>query len=131
MMHKIIEDKKILRLDEKWKGFQNRIKTRRLESFVSPAKQQAIDKFELIMKKLKMKRMRQSGKKFFDLEQTFKEIDDSGDGTLNRDELNVAMSKLDVPLSEAELDEFMMVLDQMGAEKLKSVSLLIFITGEN
>ena len=57
MMHKIIEDKKIIRLDEKWKGFQNRIKTRRLESFVSPAKQQAIDKFELIMKKLKMKRM--------------------------------------------------------------------------
>ena len=29
MMHKLIEDKKIIRLDEKWKGFQNRVKTRR------------------------------------------------------------------------------------------------------
>ena len=59
-----------------------------------------------------------------------KEIDDSGDASLNRDELNVAMSKLDVPLSEAELDEFMMVLDPDGSGEVEICEFAILLQPE-
>ena len=119
LKHKLIENEKLYKLDEKWKNFENRLIRRRQQNKVSPAKAHAINKFEQIMKKLKKKRMMQSGKNVFDLEATFKEIDESGDGCLNRDELNIAMSRLDVPLSEKELDDFMLVLDPDGSGEVE------------
>eukprot|EP00943_MAST-04B_sp_MAST-4B-sp1_P000543 g543.t1 len=129
LKQKLIEKEKLHKLDEKWKNIENRSLKRRQQNIVSPAKQHAINIFERVMKKLKKKRMKQIGKNIFDLEATFKEIDSSGDGVLNRDELNIAMSRLDVPLNEKELDDFMMVLDPDGSDEKKTK--MKFVTDEN
>ena len=107
-------------MDEKWKNFENRLIRRRQQNKVSPAKAHAINKFEQIMKKFEEEKNDAKKRiKSLILKNKLKEIDESGDGCLNRDELNIAMSRLDVPLSEKELDDFMLVLDPDGSGEVE------------
>ena len=102
------EDIKRLKAELKEKEFHERIKQRQKQSKVSPRKRAAIEKFDDIMGRLKRKRMLETGKTTFDLEATFREIDESGDGSLNKVELVTAMSRLGLVLDDQDLDDILM-----------------------
>merc|ERR1711871_1577080 len=91
---------------------------RQKQSKVSPRKRAAIEKFDDIMGRLKRKRMLETGKTTFDLEATFREIDESGDGSLNKVELATAMSRLGLPLDDQDLDDILMVIDPDGSGEI-------------
>jgi hypothetical protein len=107
--------RKIAQSDKKWEKFDERMRHRQKNSKVSPQKRAAIEKFDDIMGQLKRKRMLETGKTTFDLEATFRDIDESGDGSLNKVELATAMSRLGLPLDDKDLDDVLLVIDPDGS----------------
>ena len=112
---KSLEESKRFRLEKKEEDLLRREEERMKDIKISPTRRVAINKFEEVMGQLKAKVMLTPGTTKFDLEQIFRELDESGDGSLDIEEFRIALEKLGVTLTHAELSQVMLVIDPDGS----------------
>eukprot|EP00505_MAST-04D_sp_SCG-Rhode-Island_P001078 Stramenopile-MAST_4_protein_1078 len=112
---KSLEESKRFRLEKKEEDLLRREEERMKDIKISPTRRVAINKFEEVMGQLKAKVMLTPGTTKFDLEQVFRELDESGDGSLDIEEFRIALEKLGVTLTHGELSQVMLVIDPDGS----------------